>query len=266
VFRPLIFVFLLLCVCLTYVFQITASHLALASQSVGLLVTQIPVLRSVLAGRLPAKHHVLLHALDRVARDCQEHQREIFAKLVAIMDQLVRDMRDKAMALPWAHSAAATAGAAGAPAAPLAPPSLSAEEVSKVDDCVRTLMKQTCSLHRALSDLLLVEQRDLIFRSISHAFLSHLTDMAHALDTNQHVVKLKLSANINHIVTRSAGQTEQSWDETPRTVTGLQSRCSLFFLVFPLSLLVCVCVPSLRLRSCTGADESAIQQLTSFVL
>jgi hypothetical protein len=123
-------------------------------------------------------------------------------------------------------------------------------------------MKQTCSLHRALSDLLLVEQRDLIFRSISHAFLSHLTDMAHALDTNQHVVKLKLSANINHIVTRSAGQ---SWDDTPRSHWLAVPMFIVFSCVSSLSLLL-VCVPCLRLRSCTGADESAIQQLTSFVL
>jgi vacuolar protein sorting-associated protein 54 len=172
--------------------QITATHLALASQSVGLLVTQVPVLRGVLASRLPSKHHVLLTSLDRVSRDCQEHQKEIFSKLVAIMAELVRGMVDKLDTLPWTKSDAAP-GQTSASAM---------DEGDKVDECVKTLMKQTCSLHRALSDLLLVEQRDAIFQDISRLFLTSLVDFLNQLDTKKPYVKLKVSYNVNHIITR----------------------------------------------------------------
>lgn len=177
-----------ICVCV----QITASHLALASQSVGLLVTQIPVLRGVLSSRLPSKHHVLLHSLDRVSQDCQEHQREIFAKLVGIMDELVKAMRDRMEQLPWAKPAEAGAQAVA----------MATADASTVDECVKTLMKQTCSLHRALSDLLLSEQRDLIFRDISHKFLLHIGEFAARMDQSNATVKLKMAYNLNHIITR----------------------------------------------------------------
>lgn len=158
----------------------------------GLLVTQIPVLRGVLSSRLPSKHHVLLQSLTRVSQDCEEHQREIFAKLVAIMDELVRAMRDRMEQLPWAKPTEAGAQTAA----------LSTADASTVDECVKTLMKQTCSLHRALSDLLLVEQRDLIFRDISHKFLLHIGEFAGRMGQSNPTVKLKMAYNINHIITR----------------------------------------------------------------
>lgn len=154
--------------------------------------TQIPVIRSVLASRLPPKHHVLLSALDRVSRDCEEHQKEIFAKLTAIMDDLIRGMSEKLEMRPWTKadesaSQAATHVEAGADA---------------VDECVRTLMKQTCSLHRALSDLLLAHQRDDIFRHISGRFLTRLTLFVDKVDMKKVHVKTKVAHNVNHIVNR----------------------------------------------------------------
>jgi hypothetical protein len=143
---------------------------------------------------------VLLVSLDRVAQDCQEHQREIFAKLVAIMDELVRAMRERMETLPWAHTEGAASNGATTTAAAVA--ALSPDE-SKVDECVKTVMKQTCSLHRALSDLLLPEQRDLIFRDISHRFLAQITMFVQKRDTSKQSVKSKLAYNINHIITRS---------------------------------------------------------------
>jgi hypothetical protein len=218
--------------------QITASHLALASQSVGLVVSQLPVLRAALASRLPAKHHVLLHSLDRVGKDCAEHQREIFAKLVAIMDELIRQAREKIEAQPWAATkmppaaalsavpladtnAVAAGGIASAAsmAAAAAAASLSAEDASRVDDPIKVLMKQTCSLHRALSDLLLPEQRDGVFRAISHLFQGHVAELAQRVDQSRPLVAAKLAAQVAHIAT--------------------------------------------RLATCTGVDEASVQQIAS---
>jgi hypothetical protein len=208
--------------------------LALASQSVGLLVSQLPVIRSVLSSRLPPKHHVLLHSLDRVSKDCQEHQREIFAKLVAIMDELIKYMRERIESMPWATDTNAlnteqqqhqltAQPVSGVPVAiPVAVPAvplLSAEESCRVDEPVRMLMKQTCSLHRALTDLLQAEQRDGVFRDISHLFVRHVRELSAHIDRSRPLVATKLATNIGHMAS--------------------------------------------RLATCTGVDENSIQQLTT---
>jgi hypothetical protein len=240
--------------------QITASHLALASQAVGLLVTQLPVLRAALASRLPSKHHVLLHSLDRVGKDCQEHQREIFAKLVAIMEELVKHARHTLEQLPWAQQqlqlqaesspsppppTAMPPGSSVSPAPTSSPATvsasaalvpLSAEELSRVDDCVRVLMKQTCSLHRALSDLLLPEQRDLVFEDISRLFVRHVSE---------------LHAKLTRTSTNAAGHTNANGNAIAATV-----RAKLATNIGHIAT---------RLATCTGVDTVAVQQLQAFV-
>lgn len=183
------------------VLQITATHLALSSQSVGLLVTQIPVLRQVLSQRLPSKHHILLHSLDRVSKDCQEHQKEIFMKLITIMADLIRGMVEKLRQQTWTKLDGGTNESRTTTTTTI-------DEADKVDECVKILMKQTCSLHRALSDLLLVDQRDGIFREISQRFLSTITEFVQTLQINKPIVKMKITYNVTHIVTRLVGETE----------------------------------------------------------
>lgn len=48
--------------------SISAKHLALCSQSVGLVRSLIPHVKAALATRLPQKHHLLLAQMDTVAQ------------------------------------------------------------------------------------------------------------------------------------------------------------------------------------------------------
>ena len=48
--------------------SISAKHLALCSQSLGLVRSLIPYLKAALATRLPQKHHLLLTQMDTVAQ------------------------------------------------------------------------------------------------------------------------------------------------------------------------------------------------------
>lgn len=50
--------------------SISAKHLALCSQSLGLVRAVIPLLKAALATRLPQKHHLLLAQMDAVAQVC----------------------------------------------------------------------------------------------------------------------------------------------------------------------------------------------------
>ncbi|BGP13772.1 hypothetical protein JCM10213v2_001710 [Rhodosporidiobolus nylandii] len=70
--------------------NITAKHLALASQALSIMVSLIPYIRECVRRHLNPKQAVMLTEFDKLKRDYQEHQHEIHAKLVAIMsDRLV---------------------------------------------------------------------------------------------------------------------------------------------------------------------------------
>jgi vacuolar protein sorting-associated protein 54 len=65
--------------------NITAKHLALASQSLSIMISLVPYIRETLRRHLNPKQAVMLIEFDKLKRDYQEHQYEIHAKLVAIM-------------------------------------------------------------------------------------------------------------------------------------------------------------------------------------
>lgn len=66
--------------------NITAKHLALASQSLSLFIHLIPYLRETVRQHLSDERQaVMLVEFDKLKRDYQEHQNEIHSKLVAIM-------------------------------------------------------------------------------------------------------------------------------------------------------------------------------------
>ncbi|THH06493.1 hypothetical protein EW145_g4050 [Phellinidium pouzarii] len=65
--------------------NITAKHLALASQSLSIVIALIPYVRECYRRHLNPKQAVMLIEFDKLKRDYQEHQQEIHSKLVAIM-------------------------------------------------------------------------------------------------------------------------------------------------------------------------------------
>ncbi|KAG0345748.1 hypothetical protein BG004_003179 [Podila humilis] len=74
--------------------NITAKHLALASQSLSVFATLIPFIKEWIRSKMTDKQMVMLTEFDRILRDFQEHQNEIHAKLVSIMtERLALHMR-----------------------------------------------------------------------------------------------------------------------------------------------------------------------------
>ena len=74
--------------------NITAKHLALASQSLSVFATLIPYIKDWIRSKMTDKQMVMLTEFDRILRDFQEHQNEIHAKLVTIMtERLALHMR-----------------------------------------------------------------------------------------------------------------------------------------------------------------------------
>ncbi|RIB18550.1 Vps54-like protein [Gigaspora rosea] len=65
---------------------ITAKHLALSSQSLGAIIALIPFIRECIRNNLSDKQMIMLTEFDRIKRDYINHQNEVHAKLVSIMD------------------------------------------------------------------------------------------------------------------------------------------------------------------------------------
>lgn len=109
--------------------NITARHLALAAQTLSLMMALLPALRACLKRHLTSSQVVLLGDFDKLQRDFREHQWEIHAKLVAIMSDRVH-VHCKAMT----HVNLSTTPA---PSAPIA-----------------DLVRETGTLHRVMSQYL----------------------------------------------------------------------------------------------------------------
>ncbi|CAO1625288.1 unnamed protein product [Sympodiomycopsis kandeliae] len=82
--------------------NITAKHLALASQSLSLFIHLIPYLRECVRRHLPDERQaVMLIEFDKLKRDYQEHQNEIHSKLVAIMGDRISVHCKGLSTQPW---------------------------------------------------------------------------------------------------------------------------------------------------------------------
>ena len=109
--------------------NITARHLALAAQTLSLMMALLPSLRALMKRHLTTSQVVLLGDFDKLQRDFREHQFEIHAKLVAIMGDRVH-VHCRAMAQ-------VDLGAGSGPSAPIA-----------------DLVRETGTLYRVMSQYL----------------------------------------------------------------------------------------------------------------
>ncbi|KAJ1978188.1 hypothetical protein H4R34_003295 [Dimargaris verticillata] len=81
--------------------NITAKHIALASQSLGLAMAIIPHVKECLRQIFSAKQETLLAEFDRIIHDLQEHQQELHHKLVAIMTERAQFHGKTIQATDW---------------------------------------------------------------------------------------------------------------------------------------------------------------------
>ncbi|KAJ3891575.1 vacuolar protein sorting-associated protein 54 [Lentinula edodes] len=132
--------------------NITAKHLALASQSLSIMIALVPYIRETFRRHLNSKQAVMLIEFDKLKRDYQEHQHEIHAKLIAIMgDRLSAHIKSlQARTINWNVPPAG----------------------SGVNDYIELLVKETVTLHKVLSRYLsaaVVEDvMSQVFAAINH--------------------------------------------------------------------------------------------------
>ncbi|KAF8559658.1 Vps54-domain-containing protein [Imleria badia] len=130
--------------------NITAKHLALASQSLSIMVALIPYVRETFRRHLSPNQAVMLVEFDKLKRDFQEHQNEIHSKLVAIMGDRISAHVKSLQAVNWEVP----------------------RQGDGVNDYVELLVKETVTLHKVLSRYLsapIVEYvMSQVFAAINH--------------------------------------------------------------------------------------------------
>ncbi|KAJ3935024.1 MAG: vacuolar protein sorting-associated protein 54 [Lentinula lateritia] len=144
--------------------NITAKHLALASQSLSIMIALVPYIRETFRRHLNSKQAVMLIEFDKLKRDYQEHQHEIHAKLIAIMGDRLS-----------AHIKSLQARAISPLLNPLLPHTINwnvPPAGGGVNDYIELLVKETVTLHKVLSRYLsaaVVEDvMSQVFAAINH--------------------------------------------------------------------------------------------------
>ncbi|TFK42347.1 Vps54-like protein-domain-containing protein [Crucibulum laeve] len=157
--------------------NITAKHLALASQSLSIVFELIPYVRETFRRHLSQKQAVMLVEFDKLKRDYQEHQNEIHAKLIAIMgDRLSAHIRTL-QAVDW--------------------------NVPKpgggVNDYMEILVKETVTLHKVLSRYLTAPIVEYVMTQVFAAINHRLSEEYGKIELPHQEAKTRLLADAKYL-------------------------------------------------------------------
>ncbi|KAG9294697.1 hypothetical protein G9A89_008176 [Geosiphon pyriformis] len=140
--------------------NITAKHLALASQSLGVIISLIPYIRECIRHNLKTKQAIMLTEFDKTKRDYLDHQQEIHNKLVSIMDERLVDHMQDFRKVNWDEPESK----------PIEGPNVYMEK----------LVRETTTLHRVLNKYLHPEVLERVMGQVFQSFNTKLAqEMAH---------------------------------------------------------------------------------------
>ncbi|OZJ05091.1 hypothetical protein BZG36_01372 [Bifiguratus adelaidae] len=135
--------------------NISAKHIALGSQSLGAIMALIPFIKRCFQQHMPEKQTVLLVDFDKVLNDFQEHQRELHAKLVSIMQDFL-ELNCKAFALiDWDKEPTPTKGAS---------------------EYMERIVQQNVRLHKVLAKYLPSADTQAIMQEVSKVYVARLIE------------------------------------------------------------------------------------------
>ncbi|CAE6517137.1 unnamed protein product [Rhizoctonia solani] len=150
--------------------NITARHLALASQSLTVMITLIPYVRETFRRHLSPKQAVMLIEFDKLKRDFQEHQNEIYTKLISIMG-------DRLAEIDWTVPNSK-------------PPPNTYMEV---------LVKETATLHKVLTRYLSEHASELIMSQVFAAINHRLSEEYGKIDLPSQEAKDRLLEDARYL-------------------------------------------------------------------
>lgn len=161
--------------------NITAKHLALASQALSVVISLIPYIRECLRRHLRAKQAIILVDFDRVKRDYQEHQNEIHAKLVAIMGDRLAVHAESLQKLPWDQPAG-----------------------DDPNSYMETLVKETSTLHKVLLRFLPGAALELVMMQVLSAINSRLAEEYSRIEVKTDIAKERMLIDARYMKAKFA--------------------------------------------------------------
>ncbi|KAH0830648.1 Vps54-domain-containing protein [Lanmaoa asiatica] len=157
--------------------------LALASQSLSIMVALIPYVRETFRRHLSANQAVMLVEFDKLKRDFQEHQNEIHSKLVAIMGDRISAHVKSLQAVNWEIP----------------------RQGDGANDYMELLVKETVTLHKVLSRYLsapIVEYvMSQVFAAINHRLSEEYgqIELRSQEAKDRHVTSAETSIKVPHL-------------------------------------------------------------------
>ncbi|ORX99734.1 Vps54-domain-containing protein [Basidiobolus meristosporus CBS 931.73] len=159
--------------------NITAKHLALASQTLGVVIAIIPFVQNCVRVNMSTKHALLLTEFDRVLRDFKEHQSELHEKLITIMKERAAVHCRSLKTIKWDTPAEADAQ-------------------EKPNRYMEIIVKETTTLHKVLSKYLPSETIMFVMSRVTTMYESRLQETIEELDITTEIGKERLMVDVNY--------------------------------------------------------------------
>ncbi|ORZ31578.1 Vps54-like protein-domain-containing protein, partial [Catenaria anguillulae PL171] len=138
--------------------SISAKHLAITSQSLGAVLALIPSIRTALADHMTEKQAVFLAEYGKITKDYADHQSEVYAKLVAIMEERVTFHSRSLGQVDWESQ----------------PVPMDETTLPPPTPAMEALVKETSTLHKVLARYLPSETLRMIMTRVFSAYNTHL--------------------------------------------------------------------------------------------
>ncbi|SNX83862.1 uncharacterized protein MEPE_02570 [Melanopsichium pennsylvanicum] len=182
--------------------NITAKHLALASQSLSIMISLIPYIRETVRRHLSPKQAVLLTEFDKLRRDFQEHQYEIHAKLVAIMsDRLTVHCRTLST-IDWNADKPTADGQGGDEATEAEPNKYAAD-----------MVKETATLHKVLTKYLQAVVVEHVIGQVLRSIDARVAQEFEKVPVqNQHALE-RMQTDVRHLGTKLSALKHVEWKD-----------------------------------------------------
>ncbi|KAI9224913.1 hypothetical protein BC828DRAFT_241260 [Blastocladiella britannica] len=141
--------------------SISAKHLAITSQTLATVLALIPSIKATMAANFTDRQTAFLGDYDKVTKDYTDHQAEVYAKLVAIMEERV-------------VSHARALGVADWDAMPVPDPGAESTSLPPPSPAMEALVKETTTLHKVLARYLPPETLKAIMTRVFERYNTHL--------------------------------------------------------------------------------------------
>ncbi|KAG2158484.1 Vps54-like protein-domain-containing protein [Suillus bovinus] len=157
--------------------NITAKHLALASQSLSIMVALIPYVRETFRRHLSPTQAVMLIEFDKLKRDFQEHQSEIHSKLISIMGDRTSAHVKSLQNVDWDRP----------------------KQGESVNDYMELLVKETVTLHKVLSRYLTAPVVEYVMSQVFAAINHRLSEEYSKIDLQSQEAKDRMLADVHYL-------------------------------------------------------------------